>query len=129
MKQPVFFVIFSSGNGEFLSYEELNLNLSFATIESHISIFLNPLLNQILPKQITWNFPIERSMTKTQAEVFDLMNEEDFDYLQILKKKNEISGAKVIKHFPGSVKEHDLKQGYEAVTIENYHDKGRVTSR
>lgn len=129
MKLPVFFVIFPSGNGELLSYEELNTNVTIASIQSHVSIFLNPLLNQILSKQIQWEFPVEHSLSTKETQIFDLMKEEEFDYLQILKKKNETSEVKIVKHFPGSIKEHELKQDHKNVSIENHHDDGRVVSR
>lgn len=129
MKNPVFFVIFPQGHAEFLFYEELNINLFMGLIESHVSIFLNPLLNQILPKKIEWLFPLEQTVSTKQAQIIDLMNSEEFDYLHILKKKNELTDVKIIKSFSGANKERELEEAHETVSIENQYENGVVKTR
>ena len=129
MKFPAFFIIFPEGHGEFLFYEEVDLNLSMGTVESHTSIFLSPLLNQILRKKIEWSFPLQQTVSPKQAQVIDLMNIEDFDYLHILKKKNELTDVKIIKNFSGATKEQELQEAYENVSIENHYENGGVKTR
>lgn len=129
MRVPTFFLIFPEGHGEFLFHEEVDLNLSIGTIESHTSIFLNPLVNQILRKKIEWSFPLQHTVSTKQAHIIDIMNTEDFDYLHILKKKNEITDVRIIKSFSGATKQHELEEGYESVTIENQYENGIVKTR
>jgi DNA-binding transcriptional MerR regulator len=129
MKFPTFFVIFPEGHGEFLSYEDLDVNFYMGAIESHISIFLNPLLNQILPKKIEWSFPLQQTVSAKQAQIIDLMNNEDFDYLHILKKKNELTDVKIIKNFSGSTKEPELKEDHNNVSIETHYENGGITTK
>lgn len=129
MKFPAFFIIFPEGHGEFLFHEEFDVNLHMGTIESHISIFLNPLLNQILHKKIEWSFPLQQTVSIKQATIIDLMNSEDFDYLHILKKKNELTDVKIVKSFSGSTKEGELEEDHENVSIENHYENGGVKTR
>lgn len=129
MKFPTFFIIFPDGHGEFLFYEEVDLNLSMGAIESHISIFLNPLLNRILRKKIEWSFPLQQAASVKQATIIDLMNSEEFNYLNILKKKNEITDVKIIKDFPGTATDRELQEGYDNVSIENHYENGGVKTK
>ena len=122
-------MIFPEGHGEFLFHEEVDLNLHMGTIESHVSIFLNPLVNQILRKKIEWSFPLQQTVSAKQAQIIDLINSEGFDYLHILKKKNELTGVKIIKNFSGSTKEGELAEDHENVSIENHYENGGVKTR
>jgi len=129
MKFPTFLIIFPEGRGEFLSYEELDVNFYMGALQSHISIFLNPLLNQILRKKIEWSFPLQQTISAKQAKIIDFMNAEDFDYLHILKKKNELTDVKIVKSFSGSTKEDELEEDHENVSIENHYENGGVKTR
>lgn len=129
MKFPAFFIISPEGHGEFLFHEEVDLNLSMGTIESHTSIFLNPLLNQILRKKIEWSFPLQQTVSAKQSQILHLMDSEDFDYLHILKKKNELTDVKIVKNFSGSTKEDELAETHGNVSIENHYENGGVKTR
>jgi hypothetical protein len=130
MKRPAFFVILPDGQSEFLFYEELTAALTLKMFDAHVSILLNPLLDRLIPnKYLEWKFPLERPVSVEQAKICDILDREDFDSLQIVKKKGEMKEVKIEKTFPASFKEHDLKEGYQHVSIENHHDDGFVKAR
>lgn len=123
-------MILPDGQSEFLFYEEYTAALSLKMFDAHVSILLNPLLDRLIPnRKLEWKFPLERPVSLEQAMICDILDREDFDNIHIVKRKGRIKEMKIEKTFPASFTEHDLKEGYQHVSIENHHDDGFVKSR
>jgi hypothetical protein len=135
--RPVFFITLLDGQSEFLFYEEYKAAISSNLLDSCITIHINPFLKEVLPeKNIRSNFTYmfnpfvcEEPLPPICQDLLQMVEKEDFDFIQIVKRKGKIKEMHIEQNFPGSVKEHDLKQGYRNVSIENHHENGSIKGR
>lgn len=129
--KPVFFITLLDGQSEFLFFEEYKFAMSTNLLDSCIITHLNPLLKELLPeKNIRSDFSQDhRYSSSIRQDLLHIVEKEDFDLLKIVKRKGEIKEMHIEKTFPGSIKEHDLKQGHKNVSIENHHENGSIKSR
>lgn len=129
-QKPTFFLTLPDGQSEFMTYEEMNSAMHCEWLNEYICVHLNPLLNQIFHKiEIKSKFPLERSVSDEQYKLCDIMEDQDFDSMEVVKDKGEISRVNTKKTFPSNVTAHELQKDYLNVTIISKKIKGRPDSR
>lgn len=103
-KTPVFFVISSTEDYEFLSYEEMSAAMMSGCLNHCTLIHLNPLMDKIFKKiKIVSEFPLKRTLTDEQNKICNFIDQEDFDSIKISKVDDKISNIEIERGFSKDV--------------------------
>lgn len=129
-QKPTFFLTLSDGQSEFMTYEEMNSAMHCEWLPEYICVHLNPLLNQIFHKIETKSkFSLERPVSEDQHKLCDIMDDQDFDSMTVVKDKNGISHADTEKTFDRTISAHELQKDLLNGTVTTKKTQGQITSR
>lgn len=90
-KYPVYLLVFENGQVEPVRYIEYQLALESGTIGNHITIFLNKILQEIMPKSdLNPEFHFSIPLSNEEMELLYMIREKNYKYIKVILSNGKI---------------------------------------
>lgn len=131
-KDPVYFLAFRDGTCELATHGEYNSSMSMHTIDNHIQISINEILQRMYPNKDLAPKGLDIvQLSEKEMNLLTILRLEDFDTIKVRMKNGKMNLVEIESKEETTLKLNELlaKSDYQDITFSKHGKKSQTITR